>query len=150
MAPIRPIDNKPEPGLEDFVATIETRVDSHYPDGVISMGVITELFGMAGGKLSYMFDGDAGLARSYENLEFLAPAYQGDYVRVTVTMLSVGRTSRRRFYEAYVVARAHGIGDKPSHGELLSEPILIARAVGTVVVPSGSQRLTPAAFRADR
>jgi len=139
--------SKPEPGLERFVATIETRVDSHYPDGVISLGVITELFGMAGGKLSYMFDGDAGLARAYENLEFLAPAYQGDYVRVTVSMLSVGRTSRRRLYEAHVVVRAHAIGESPSHGEVLKEPILIARAIGTVVVPRGLQRLTPAAFR---
>lgn len=137
----------PEPGLERFVATIETRVDSHYPDGVISLGVITELFGMAGGKLSYMFDGDAGLARAYENLEFLAPAYQGDYVRVTVSMLSVGRTSRRRLYEAHVVVRAHGIGESPSHGEILEEPILIARAIGTAVVPKSLQRLTPAQFR---
>jgi len=144
------IDAKPEPGLEDFVATIETRVDSHYPDGVISMGVIAELFGMAGGKLSYMFDGDAGLARAYETLEFLAPAYQGDYVRVTASMLSVGRTSRRRLYEAHVVARAHGIGDSPSHGEILAAPILIARAVGTVVVPKELQRLTPVAFRKGR
>jgi len=150
MAEQRWTDVEPEPGLEAFVSTIETRVDSHYPDGVISMGVITELFGMAGGKLSYMFDGDAGLARSYESLEFLAPAYQGDYVRVRVSMLSVGRTSRRRLYEAHVVARAHGIGAKPSHGEILAAPILIARAIGTVVVPLDCQRLTPAAFRKGR
>jgi 3-aminobutyryl-CoA ammonia-lyase len=141
---------RPEPGLERFVATIETRVDSHYPDGVISVGVITELFGMVGGKLSYMFDGDAGLARAYENLEFLAAAYQGDYVRVTATMLSVGRTSRRRLYEAHVVVRAHGIGDSPSHGEILKEPILIARAVGTVVVPKHLQRLTPPQFSSSK
>lgn len=147
MAEQRRTEVEPEPGLEKFVSTIETRVDSHYPDGVVSVGVITELFGMAGGKLSYMFDGDAGLARSYDSLEFLAPAYQGDYVRVRATMLSVGRTSRRRLYEAHVVARAHGIGGKPSHGEVLSAPILIARAIGTAVVPLDCQRLTPAEFR---
>ena len=150
MASSKQVQIGPEPGLENFVATIETRVDSHYPDGVISMGLITELFGMAGGKLSYMFDGDAGLARAYEDLEFLAPAYQGDYVRVTVSMLSVGRTSRRRLYEAHVVVRAHGVGDGPSQGEILSEPILIARAIGTVVVPKELQRLTPSAFRKGR
>jgi len=122
------------------VASIETRVDSHYPDGVISMGVIMELFGMAGGKLSLMMDGDAGLGRAYENVEFLAPAYQGDYVRVDCTLISVGRTSRKRSYEAWVVARQHGIGDLPSHGEILANPILIARATGTAVVPLANQR----------
>ena len=80
--------------LEKYVSVIETRVHSHYRDDVISLGTITELFGMAGGKLSYMFDGDAGLMRHFENVEFLAPALDGDYLRVTVKLLAVGRTSR--------------------------------------------------------
>lgn len=122
------------------VASIETRVDSHYPDGVISLGIIMELFGMAGGKLSMMMDGDTGLARAYENVEFLAPAYQGDYVRVDCRLISVGRTSRKRSYEAWVVARQHGIGELPSHGEILAKPILVARATGTAVVPLAHQR----------
>lgn len=127
----------PEPAPSCF---IEVRVDSHYPDGVVSVGTIVELFGMAGGKLSYLYDGDAGLARAYDNLEFLAPAYQGDYLRVTCTLLEVGRTSRRRRYEAHVVARQFGVGTSPSHGEILDTPILVARAVGTVVVPIAQQR----------
>jgi 3-aminobutyryl-CoA ammonia-lyase len=134
--------------LESYVASIETRLDSHYPDGVVSAGIITELFGMAGGKLSYMLDGDAGLMRAFENLEFLAAAFQGDYVRATARLIAVGRTSRKRLYEAHVIARCHGIGSSPSHGEILKEPILIARATGTAVVPLACQRLTPAAFRA--
>lgn len=129
----------PDPAPSCF---IETRVDSHYPDGVVSIGTIVELFGMAGGKLSYLYDGDAGLARAYENLEFVAAAYQGDYLRVTCTLLEVGRTSRKRLYEAHVVARQHGIGTSPSHGEILEAPILVARAVGTVVVPLAVQRKT--------
>jgi acyl-coenzyme A thioesterase PaaI-like protein len=136
--------------LESYVASIETRLDSHYPDGVVSAGIITELFGMAGGKLSYMLDGDAGLMRAFENLEFLAAAYQGDYVRATARLIAVGRTSRKRLYEAHVIARCHGIGTRPSHGEILKTPILIARATGTAVVPADCQRLTPAALRAPR
>jgi 3-aminobutyryl-CoA ammonia-lyase len=136
--------------LETYVASIETRLDSHYPDGVVSAGVITELFGMAGGKLSYMLDGDAGLMRAFENLEFLAAAYQGDYVRATARLIAVGRTSRKRLYEAHVIARCHGIGTLLSHGEILQTPILIARATGTAVVPLDCQRLTPAALRAPR
>lgn len=129
--------------LQDYVATIETRVDSHYPNQVVSLGIIMELFGMAGGKLAYMLDGDAGLMRAYDSVEFLAPAYQGDYLRVTAQLLSVGNTSRRRLYQAHVVARCHGIGSEPSHGELVDPPILVARATGTAVTPLDFQRLTP-------
>ena len=136
--------------LETYVASIETRLDSHYPDGVVSAGIITELFGMAGGKLSYMLDGDAGLMRAFENLEFLAPAYQGDYVRATARLIALGRSSRKRLYEAHVIARCHGIGTRPSHGEILKHPILIARATGTAVVPVDCQRLTPVSLRAAR
>jgi 3-aminobutyryl-CoA ammonia-lyase len=131
-------------GLEAYVAVVETRVDSHYPNQVVSLGTIMEMFGMAGGKLAYMLDGDAGLMRAYDSVEFLAPAYQGDYLRVTATLLSVGNSSRRRLYEAHVVARCHGIGSEPSHGELLDPPILVARATGTAVTPLEYQRLTPA------
>ncbi|MBB5215599.1 hotdog fold domain-containing protein [Parapusillimonas granuli] len=121
-------------------STIELRVDSHYANQVVSLGTIMELFGMAGGKLSMMFDGDAGFMKSFDEVEFVAPAYEGDYLRVTATQLSVGKTSRKRKYEAYAVARTHGVGQAPSHGEVLDPPVLIARAVGTVVVPKELQR----------
>ena len=133
--------------IAGYETTIETRVDSHYPNQVVSLGTIMELFGMAGGKLAMMLDGDAGFMRAFESVEFLAPAYQGDYVRVTARLLSVGRTSRRRSYEAHVVARTHGIGTAPSHGEILKQPILVARAVGTTVTPFEDQRITPATAR---
>jgi 3-aminobutyryl-CoA ammonia-lyase len=129
--------------LQDYVASIETRVDSHYPNQVVSLGTIMELFGVAGGKLAYMLDGDAGLMRAYDNVEFLAPAYQGDYLRVTARLLAVGNSSRRRLYEAHVVARCYGIGSEPSHGELIDPPLLVARATGTAVTPLEFQRLTP-------
>ena len=61
-----------EQNLDKYVSVIETRVHSHYRDDVVSLGDITELFGMAGGKLSYMLDGDAGLIRHFEQFEFLA------------------------------------------------------------------------------
>ncbi|MEZ5776482.1 MAG: hotdog domain-containing protein [Hyphomicrobiaceae bacterium] len=133
--------------LEGYEATIETRVDSHYANDVVSLGTILEMFGMAGGKLSMMLDGDGGFMRAFESVEFLAPAYQGDYLRVTARLLAVGRTSRRRSYEAYVVARSHGVGTAPSHGEVLKEPILVARAIGTTVTPLELQRITPEAAK---
>ncbi|MBX6366751.1 MAG: 3-aminobutyryl-CoA ammonia lyase [Rhodospirillales bacterium] len=138
-----------EVDLSKYVATIETRVDSHYANEVVSLGIITELFGMAGGKLSYMLDGDGGFMRAFESLEFLAPVYQGDYVRATARLLAVGRTSRRRQYEAHVVARTYGVGTEPSHGEILDPPLLVARAIGVTVTPKELQRITPASLRRD-
>ncbi|MGE0715576.1 MAG: hotdog fold domain-containing protein [Alphaproteobacteria bacterium] len=133
--------------LDRFVAEIEVRVDSHYADGVVSLGTIVELFGMAGTKLAYMLDGDGGFMRAFDNVEFLAPVHHGDFVRVTARLLAVGRTSRRRSYEAHVVARTFGMGPERSHGALVDPPILAARATGTTVTPLDRQRLTPAEFR---
>lgn len=130
-------------GLDRFVAEVEVRVDSHYADGVVSLGTIVELFGMAGTKLAYLLDGDGGLMRAFDNVEFLAPVYHGDFVRVTARLVAVGRTSRRRSYEAHVVARTYGIGTATSHGAVLDPPILAARATGTTVTPIEHQRLTP-------
>lgn len=129
--------------LTKYVTSIETRLDSHYPNSVISAGIITELFGMVGGKLSMMLDGDDGFMRAFEQLEFILPAYQGDYVRATARLLSVGKTSRKRLYEAHVVARSHGIGPHTTSAEILKEPLLIARGIGTAVVLREQQRLTP-------
>ncbi len=136
--------------LERFVAEIEVRVDSHYADGVVSLGTIVELFGMAGTKLAYMFDGDGGLMRAFESVDFVAPVYHGDFVRVTARLLAVGRTSRRRAYEAHVVARGFGMGTEKSHGEMLDPPILAARAIGIAVTMADRQRLTPPEFRGPR
>lgn len=132
-----------EQNLEKYVSVIETRVHSHYRDDVVSLGDITELFGMAGGKLSYMLDGDAGLIRYYEQFEFLAAVYDGDYLRVTAKLLAVGNTSRKRLYEAHVVARTVGVGPLATSGQLLDPPILAARAIGITVTPLDCQWLTP-------
>lgn len=126
-------------------ASIEVRVDSHYANQVVSLGTIMELFGMAGGKLSMQLDGDAGFMKAFDSVEFVAPAYEGDYLRVTAEQISTGKTSRKRAYTAYAVARTYGIGNQPSHGEVLDPPVLIARATGTVVVPLELQRFKNAA-----
>lgn len=138
------------PDLSRYVSTIELRVDSHYADKVVSLGTIVELFGMAGTKLAYMFDGDGGLMRAFDNVEFLGAVYHGDFVRVTARLLAVGRTSRKRSYEAYVTARTYGIDPVLTCGELLDPPLLVARATGTTVTPLEKQRLTPPDLKGKR
>jgi 3-aminobutyryl-CoA ammonia-lyase len=137
----------PGEDLSRYVAEVELRVDSHYTDRVVSLGTIIEMFGIAGTKLAYMIDGDGGLMRAFESVEFLAPVYHGDYVKATARLLAVGRTSRRRSYELHVTARTYEVGPLLTSGELLDPPILAARAVGITVTPLERQRLTPAALR---
>ena len=136
-----------EETIGNYTATIEVRVDSHYTDGVVSMGTIVELFGMAGTKLAYLFDGDAGLMRAFSEIEFLAPVYHADYVQVEARLVGVGNTSRRRAYDAHVTARTYGIDACPTAGVVLQPPLLIARAIGTSVTPLGRQRTTPQQWR---
>ena len=137
----------PDEDLSRYVSVVELRVDSHYTDRVVSLGTIVEMFGIAGTKLAYMIDGDGGLMRAFENVEFLAPVYHADYVRCTARLLAVGRTSRKRSYELHVTARTHGVGPSPTSGEILDPPILAARAIGYTVTPLDRQRLTPATWR---
>lgn len=135
--------------LSRYEATIELRIDSHYANHVVSLGTIVELFGMAGTKLAYMTDGDGGFMRAMNDVEFFVPAYEGDFLRVTAKLAGVGNTSRRRIYECWCVARTFGVGEHASSGEVLAEPILIARCEGVAVTPREYQRTTPAAFRAN-
>jgi 3-aminobutyryl-CoA ammonia-lyase len=137
----------PAEDLSRYVSVVELRVDSHYTDRVVSLGTIVEMFGIAGTKLAYMIDGDGGLMRAFESVEFLAPVYHADYVRCTARLLEVGKTSRKRSYELHVTARTHGIGPSPTSGQILDPPILAARAIGYTVTPLDRQRLTPAAWR---
>jgi 3-aminobutyryl-CoA ammonia-lyase len=133
--------------LSRYVSIVELRVDSHYTDRVVSLGTIVEMFGIAGTKLAYMIDGDGGLMRAFESVEFLAPVYHGDYVRCTARLLAVGRTSRKRSYELHVTARTHCVGPLQTSGEILDPPILAARAIGITVTPLERQRLTPPELR---
>ena len=126
----------PSEDLSRYVSVVELRVDSHYTDGVVSLGTIVD-----------MIDGDGGLMRAFESVEFLAPVYHGDFVRTTARLLAVGRTSRRRSYELHVTARTRGVGPLLTSGEVLDPPILAARAVGITVTPLDRQRLTPPALR---
>ncbi|WP_343892205.1 hotdog fold domain-containing protein [Sphingomonas oligophenolica] len=136
-----------DPRCARYSVTIENRMDSHYPNDVLPGGTSVELFGVASTKMAMMLDGAIGFMRAFGELEFVAPAYQGDFVRVTAQVLTVGRTSRRRSYEAYVAPRVYGMSDNSSHREVLDEPILIARGVGVAVTPLESQRRTPAECR---
>jgi 3-aminobutyryl-CoA ammonia-lyase len=80
-------------------------------------------------------DGDEGLFASYSDVQFRAPVLAGDIIEATATVTSVGRRSRQLAFEARVVCRAD-LARGPSAAAVLSEPIVVVTAAGTVVVPS--------------
>lgn len=114
--------------------------DAHYGGGLVAGAHILKIFGDLATELTIRHDGDEGLLRAYESVEFLAPVYAGDFIEAEGEIVSVGDTSRKMRFEARKVIQAQGRGPYPSSAEVLDSPITVCRAVGTSVVPSGRQR----------
>jgi 3-keto-5-aminohexanoate cleavage enzyme len=115
--------------------------DAHYAGDLVDGARMLALFGDAATELLIRLDGDEGLFRAYESVEFLAPVFAGDYVEVVAELVAVGNTSRRMRFEARkVVGGLREAGAAPSAAEALEEAIVVARAIGTCVVPKELQR----------
>lgn len=115
--------------------------DAHYGGQLVNGAHMLSLFGDAATELAILCDGDEGLLVSYEHVEFLAPLYAGDFVEVKGRVSHIGKTSRRLEFEAYkVIAARPDIG--ASAADVLTEPLLAGRAVGTTVVKTEKQRIS--------
>jgi 3-aminobutyryl-CoA ammonia-lyase len=90
-------------------------------------------------ELAMKYDGDEGLFRAYESVEFLAPLYAGDWIEARGTIVRVGNSSRTCEFEIHKIGAAR-IDISDSAAEFLDEPVLTLRAVGTTVVPKEHQR----------
>lgn len=113
--------------------------DAHYGGNLVDGAKMLQLFGDVATELLIMNDGDEGLFRAYDNVEFLAPVYAGDYIEAEGEIISTGNTSRRMRFEARkVISPRPDIND--SAADVLSEPIVVCRATGTCVVPKNKQR----------
>ena len=130
---------KPEPN-----AKIRMRMsanDAHYGGQLVNGAHMLSLFGDVATELAIICDGDEGLLVSYENVEFLAPLYAGDYIEAYGRITKIGRTSRRMEFEAHkVIAARPDISD--SAADVLEQPIIVGRAIGTTVVKAERQRKT--------
>ncbi len=123
-------------------STIRLRMsnaDAHYGGNLVDGARMLALFGDAATELLIIHDGDEGLFVAYDNVEFLAPVYAGDYIEVTGKILSVGNSSRKMVFEAKkVIAPRPDLS--PSACDVLDPPVLVCRASGTCVVPKNKQR----------
>lgn len=113
--------------------------DVHYAGGLLSGSKLLEYFGDVATELLIRLDGDEGLFRAYDSVEFLAPVFAGDYLEITGTLSSVGNTSRKMSFEAKKVISPLA-GAAPSAAEVLKVPIVVAKASGTCVTPKNLQR----------
>ena len=113
--------------------------DAHYAGHLVDGSRILALFGDAATEILLQCDGDEGLFKAYEQVEFCAPVYAGDYIEVQAKLIGSGKTSRKINFEAYKVARLTG---KPhsSSGEILEKPLLVCKAIGTCVTLKDHQR----------
>ncbi len=113
--------------------------DAHYGGNLVAGAKQLEIVGDLITELAMRYDGDEGLFRAYETVEFLAPLYAGDWIEATGRMTRVGNTSRTCEFEVWKIGgpRADISG---SAAEFLDEPVLTCRAVGTTVVPKDHQR----------
>jgi len=115
--------------------------DAHYAGELVDGARMLALFGDLATELLIRLDGDEGLFRAYEAVEFLAPVFAGDYIEATAELVAIGNTSRKiRFEARKVIANVRAPGLAASASEVLGEPIVVARALGTCVTPKEMQR----------
>jgi 3-aminobutyryl-CoA ammonia-lyase len=128
----------------EYTSTIRLRMsasDAHYGGFLVNGAHMLSLFGDVATELAIRCDGDEGLLVSYERIEFLAPIYAGDFIEARGRITRIGQTSRRMEFEAYkVITVRRDVSD--SAADVLAEPVLVGRAVGTTVVKRHLQRHT--------
>ncbi|HNZ02513.1 MAG TPA: hotdog fold domain-containing protein [Myxococcota bacterium] len=114
--------------------------DAHYGGDLVDGARMLGLFGDVATELLIRFDGDEGLFRAYDAVEFLAPVYAGDYIEARGRITKAGRTSRAMQFEAFKVIAASRDPATPSAADVLEQPLLVCKASGTCVVPMEFQR----------
>ena len=123
-------------------STIRLRMsahDAHYGGELVDGARMLGLFGDVATELLIINDGDEGLFKAYDSVEFLAPVHAGDFIEATGGIVSVGNTSRKMVFEARkVITPRTDIND--SACDVLEEPVVVCRASGTCVVLKDRQR----------
>ncbi len=114
--------------------------DAHYAGGLVDGARILQLMGDVATELLIRHDGDEGLLRAYESVEFLKPVFAGDFLEVYGEIVEVGNTSRKMKFEVYKVITSAQIPEQPSACDVLDPPLLVAKAVAVCVVPKDRQR----------
>lgn len=113
--------------------------DAHYGGNLVDGAKMLQLFGDVATELLIRNDGDEGLFVGYDNVQFLAPVFAGDYIEAVGKIVKVGNSSRKMEFEARKVIKPRpDLND--SACDVLEEPVVVCKATGTCVVPKDKQR----------
>ena len=128
--------------MDKITSTIRVRMsakDAHYGGNLVDGAHMVHLFGDIATELAIKRDGDEGLFLRYDEIEFLAPVYAGDFIEAYGEIVKFGNTSMgMEFVAKKVIAARPEIS--PSAADLLDEPIVVCKAKGITVVPKASKR----------
>ncbi|NLB22511.1 MAG: 3-aminobutyryl-CoA ammonia lyase [Clostridium sp.] len=113
--------------------------DAHYGGNLVDGAKMLELFGDVATELLIRRDGNEGLFVAYDNVEFKAPVYAGEYIEAVGRITSEGNSSRKMEFEARKVIVPR-LDISPSAADFLEEPVVVCKASGTCVVPKADQR----------
>lgn len=114
--------------------------DAHYAGGLVNGSKMLDLFGDVATELLIRHDGDEGLFAAYDNVEFKAPVYAGDFIEARGRIVQTGKSSRRMEFEAFKVVALDKDPAQDSAASVLAKPVLVCRASGTCVVPLAKQK----------
>jgi 3-aminobutyryl-CoA ammonia-lyase len=114
--------------------------DAHYGGHLVDGARVLGLFGDVATELLIQHDGDEGLFRAYEKVDFLGPLYAGDFIEVEGEIIHVGHTSRKMKFQCFKVIAARP-DISPSAADVLKERVLVTEAIGTCVVPLEKMRI---------
>ena len=128
--------------MEKITSVMRLRMshkDAHYGGSLVDGAHALHLFGYVATELLIKLDGDEGLFLRYDEVEFLAPVYAGDYIEASGEITHIGKTSRKMEFIAKKVVSARP-DISPSAADFLAEPVTVCRAKGVCVTPLESKR----------
>lgn len=114
--------------------------DTHYAGGLVNGSRMLDLFGDVATELLIRCDGDEGLFVAYDNVEFTAPVYAGDFIEARGKIVKIGNSSRSMEFTAMKVISLDQTAQHDSAAVVLTEPVVVCIASGTCVVPKEKQR----------
>ena len=100
--------------------------DAHYGGNLVDGAKMLQLFGDVATELLIMQDGDEGLFKAYDNVEFMAPVYAGEFIEASGEIVTLGNSSRKMNFVAKKV--------------IIPRPDIVCKASGTCVTPKSCQR----------
>ena len=128
--------------MDKITSSLRVRMsykDAHYGGNLVDGAHMLHLFGDIATELIIKSDGDEGLFLRYDEVEFLAPVFAGDYIEACGEITRFGNTSRAMEFVAKKVITAR-LDVSASAADFLDEPVIVCRAKGICVCPKESKR----------